>query len=371
MRRRSLVLRAILLLAIPAVVVAAFAGWIAWRRAGHCPNADIACLQAAEDANPAAAAEFWDAALAQPLAQRVGAAPQDLLALLALDNRMQGFPQRPRPPVLTPDFLRDVRQAMAEIPTRVWQLAGPRLAGIYFVADLGGTGFTSLLRDSGGQAAAAVIVLDAQVLDHVTGNGWATWKENTPFLWDGTQRLQATIETPAHDDRVAAIRYILLHELGHVVAVGRALHPAWDRKAPASLERFAFARESWTVDPGSRQYLPNDGNRFPQHERLAYYLVPQLRGDERADTYRALRGTAFPTLYAATRPGDDFAESFASYVHVVLLHKPWAVTVSEGSQVIETYRPCWGEPRCAGKEALLADLLGPGDASGSSRPAAW
>ena len=69
--------------------------------------------------------------------------------------------------------------------------------------------------------------------------------------------------------------------------------------------------------------------------------------------------TSFPTLYAATNPWDDFAESFANYVHVVLLRKPWRVQVRGVGDDTETFDACWGLPRCEAKERMLRALLGP------------
>jgi hypothetical protein len=75
--------------------------------------------------------------------------------------------------------------------------------------------------------------------------------------------------------------------------------------------------------------------------------------------YRNLARTNFPTMYAATNPGDDFAESFANYVHTRLLGRPFEVSVLEDGRERFRYSACWEEPRCARKRAMIEWLLLP------------
>ena len=63
-------------------------------------------------------------------------------------------------------------------------------------------------------------------------------------------------------------------------------------------------------------------------------------------------------FFRITHPGDDFAEAFANYVHVVMMGKPFEIAISEGGRPVKTYRPCWEEPRCAAKRRVIEELLG-------------
>jgi hypothetical protein len=77
-------------------------------------------------------------------------------------------------------------------------------------------------------------------------------------------------------------------------------------------------------------------------------------------TYQNLAKTNFPTLYAATHPGDDFAESFVSYVHTARMGKPWYIIIQDGGKTVQRLDSCWTEKRCAQKrKALEAILAGP------------
>ena len=82
-----------------------------------------------------------------------------------------------------------------------------------------------------------------------------------------------------------------------------------------------------------------------------------LRGSQMQAVYTQLAATNFATLYAATSPGDDFAEAFASYIHTVLMRKPLHIDIRAGDKAVLRYSSCWAQARCAGKRAILEQLL--------------
>lgn len=303
---------------------------------------------------------MWRSELARPMDERIGAAPPALVQYLTMDNVKQGYPQRPRAAVLEPAFLQDVHAAIAQLPPSVWRLFDERLVGVYFVEELGGTGYTDAVKDAAGRDVAAYIVLDAAVLRPLVANAWATWKEGTPFKPRPGWALEARIEDDAGNNRSNAIQYILLHELGHVLSVGGRVHPPWDvrpRDVPAAAS-YPFFELSWRIDRKANRNVALAEEHFPQRRHVAYYFGAKLAATDMVPTYESLEKTNFPSLYAATQPGDDFAESFASYVHVVLLHRPWQVTISKAGQVVKTFKACWDEPRCAAKRRLLEEMAG-------------
>ena len=326
-----------------------------------CEIGDRVCAAKAIAANPAKKAAYWKAALDKPVEERIGPASQDLLDLLLLDNRGNRFPNIPRKPSLPADFMADARAAFDELPPAVKRLAAPRLAGIYFVDDLGGTGFTDQAYDAAGNPTVAFVVLDPSVLTAQSANRWATWKESTPFKADPAMRLAARIEDDAQDNRKNAIQYILLHELGHVLSVGARFHPNWNL-APnqvKSTAEFPFFQLSWSIAPEGR-YASRFDDAFPQRKDVVYYLGAKLPASAMPETYRRLEETNFPTLYAATHPADDFAEAFASYVHTVVMKRPFEIRLSSDGKVVKTFGACWSEERCAGKRRILEALLASG-----------
>lgn len=90
----------------------------------------------------------------------------------------------------------------------------------------------------------------------------------------------------------------------------------------------------------------------------AYYFGAKLAAADMAATYANLEKTNFPSLYAATQPGDDFAEAFASYVHVVLQRRLWQITISRDGEVLKRFDACWDEPRCTAKRRVLEQMIG-------------
>jgi hypothetical protein len=323
-----------------------------------CRESDPTCAAEKRLQNPVKSRGFWSETMNKPILQRIGTAPDELLVFHNLDNIAVNIPNRPRRPEISDDFLADVRAVFADLPPQILKLIEPKLAGIYFVQDLGGTAMTDYIDGGWFRRDIGWIVLDAGVLSRYTANAWATWKERTPFKESPAFSLEAVIETPANDNRRNAIRYILLHETGHILSLGEKIHPRWD-KPPSTTEGFPFAQLSWQLDAATGTYVSHhDRVTFRDRQHVVYYFGAKLAGYKIPDIYDSLSKTNFPTLYAATNPGDDFAESFASYVHTVIHKRPWEIRVFADGKLAKTYRTCWEETRCAEKRKLLERFLG-------------
>jgi hypothetical protein len=324
-----------------------------------CEAKDTACMMRALHSHAARKLATWHPALARPLVERVEPAPPAIVEYLRWDNAMNGYSEVPTAAQVPATFIAEVKAALADLPLEVNLLFADKLAGVFLVEDLGGTGYTELIANEAGHAVAGFIVLDAGVLQGRRANEWATWKERSPFKPDADWELDARIETDTQDSRRNAIQYILLHELGHVLSIGNDLHPPWDR-APTEAgapDDFRFSRLAWRLD-GNRHVSTFEAD-FPLRADVVYYFGAKLPASAMQDVYAQLRKTNFPSLYAATRPGDDFAESFASYVHTVLMQRPWEIVVRRGGHDVAVFKACWDEPRCAGKRKVLESLLKP------------
>jgi len=323
-----------------------------------CRHDDKECAAKALKGHAITKLDYWRSALARPLEQRIGEAPPELVEFLTLDNIQSGFPDKPRAAKLNREFLRDLQAAIRELPPGVRRIVSGKLAGINLVRDLGGTAFGDTIYDAHSNAVAAFIVLDVSVLER-RANAWATWKENTPFEPQSGYRLTALIETKEQDSRKNAIRYILLHELGHVVSINERIHPSWnvEPKDVASPADYPYLGLSWTISKTDNRYLTKFDEKFTQRKDVVYYLKPKLPAGEMVSVYENLERTNFPTLYAVTNPSDDFAEAFASYVHTVLMKKPFEIRIYRDGKIAKVYKSCWTEQRCAEKKAILESLL--------------
>ncbi len=324
-----------------------------------CAERDKACISQAVTQHPVRRLAFWQPVRDQALEARVAPAPQPLVEYLNMDNLQGGFPDRPRSAQPDAAFMDDIRAAIRELPPEVQALFKQRLLGVYLVEDLGGTGYTDVVFDDNDRPVAGFIVLDSKLLQLQTANAWASWKENTPFKWQSEILLKAQLELPANDNRKNAIQYILLHELGHVLSIGGNLHPPWTSmgtKAAPKLD-YPYFNLSWRQLDDRGNYASLFDPKFPLRQQVVYYFGAKLSADQMMETYNQLEATNFSSLYGATRPGDDFAEAFASYVHVVLLKRPWQITISRQGAVLKVFNACWGTSRCATKQALIEDLL--------------
>lgn len=355
-----------------------------------CAEGDAKCAREAALRSPVRKKSYWSDALAKPVEQRIGAAPAELVTFLNLDNMADGIGNRPHAPspadfvspaptILPPKLqkageeikkmmassifdhlMADTKAALADLPPEIRVLFDKKLAGIYFVYDLGGTGYTDYAKGGWFSRDAGFIVLDTKELRQRSANEWATWKENTPFKDDPAFRLEARIETDANDNRKNAIQYILLHELGHVLSIGEDVHPRWDLPPndDASLDAYPFANLSWQIDAANNQYASRFDAAFPTRKDVVYYFGAKLDGSAMVAAYDQLLKTNFPTLYATTRPGDDFAESFASYVHTVIMKRPWEIRILQDGKPVRVIGSCWEEKRCAEKRKVLESFLG-------------
>ena len=325
----------------------------------QCQNDDRICAAELRSQSPIKKMSYWKSAFKKPFEQRIGSAPDELVAYTNLDNIAAGFPNRPQTATIPEDFLKDANDAIAELPVQIKKLIAKKLAGIYFVKDLGGTGYTDYIDGELFGPKAGFIVLDIDVLSNYTANGWAAWKERTPFIADPQYQLDAIIEAGGQDNRKNAIQYILLHELGHILSIGKKIHPQWgQQKNKTSLDRFPFSLLSWEYgNQNDNHYISRFEAQFPLRKNIVYYFGAKLNGDQMLDAYRQLEETNFPTLYAATSPSDDFAESFVSYVHTVMMKRPLEIRIYHDGRIVITYNSCWEEKRCAEKRKFLEKFL--------------
>ncbi|MBL8514151.1 MAG: hypothetical protein JNJ55_09205 [Betaproteobacteria bacterium] len=325
-----------------------------------CRDTDAACAHEKRLKSPIRSGSFWKTAFDKPVTERLGVAPEELLVYLNLDNIVAGVRERPRAARITPELMADIKLAVASIPAAVWKLAGSKLAGIHFVENLGGTALSDYVKGGWFAKDGGFIVLDTGILAQYKANEWATWKENTPFIRDATFRLEAAIENDAGNTRANAIRYILLHEIGHIVSVGTNVHPVWDAPPPAQAnfaKDYPFAGLAWRPKADRSGYESVFDAQFRLRKNVVYYFGAQLHAPRMVEVYASLESTNFPTLYAATSPGDDFAESFASYVHTVLDKRPWEIRLSKDGSAVARLKSCWDTPRCREKRLLLDALF--------------
>lgn len=310
--------------------------------------------------NPSFQIEYWGTAWKElPLPRRASTAPAELLEKIRIENEIQGFDERPEPAPPLPEITAALDSIITSLPDAVRDLLEERLVGVFCVQDLGGTGYADVVYDEQGQEHFGLIVLDVDVLQKRTANNWATWKERGFFQSpsEGEPAVEVRIEVPENDTLESAVRFILLHELGHILGMVSRAHPSWidwmDGKPLSSDD--PFVKLSWQP-AGESGFRSRFDDRFPQRAEINAYRFDRstLPAGEIPETYRNLvRHTNFPSLSAAQSPWEDFAESFATYVHVELDGRPLTVTVVQEGYPDLKASACWGYARCAEKERFM------------------
>ena len=315
------------------------------------------------DEHPAHHEYFWAGQRTYlPVIQRVSGPPTAVLEYLALDNQLNGFKARPRAAQLTPEEIKDWEAALNSIPPSILERPGGKFFGLFWVDDLGGSGYTELVRGTKEDVVGAFMVFDRKALFSRGGNAWATWKESSPFLRAGESdpQVEVEIEGDVLTPRAYGLRFVFLHEWAHVLAATEGHHPSWDAKVRTSYSKGNFPLISWNIDNKaavSRKTLALSKDWQAVRKDLVFYQKPRIPAAQMQGVYQQLVRTSFPTLYAGTNVTDDFADSFALYVHSRLLGDPFRLKIVQGTNTLLKMGPCWDEPRCAAKSQYFEAML--------------
>ncbi|HOG15776.1 MAG: hypothetical protein A4E73_02342 [Syntrophaceae bacterium PtaU1.Bin231] len=290
-----------------------------------------------------------------PLRDRIAKAPAALIEKIGIENEAEGFAERPAAAEPAPEFREVLSGIASSLPPRVRELAEERIIGVFLVNGLGGTGYAEAVLDGRGEEFYALIVLDREVLLGKKANAWASWKENSFFRPGGPgTAISVTIERDGQDSVANAIRYILLHEMGHALGMASGVHPSWYGKAIAS-EFYPFTTISWKGN--GEEAVSRFEEAFPERGRLRPYQFEKsaLERGQAAEVYGKLFGlTNFPTIHSAQNLWEDFAESFVNYLHTSLAGRPYEVRLRNGDGRDRVFRDCWQEDRCRGKRDFMA-----------------
>jgi hypothetical protein len=302
--------------------------------------------------------EFWNAKLKLPLIERFGPAPAELVSYVALVNSATGNPAVPAAVTAPPDLLADVQHAIGGMPAVVTNLLGDALLGVYFASGLGSSAVTDVVVAADGRVLGSVVALDLEALLERRANEWATWKENTPFAASSGRTLHACIAGPADNTRANAIQFLLLHEFGHVLTAGKQYLPDWwlPPDVIGATDDYSFLRLGWQID-ADKKIVPKSGNDFAKRASVGFYGDDRLDDSDIQDIYSGLQSTSFASLYACINAYDDFAESFATYVHSVLLRRPYQVTIRTDGVVTLQSTDFWASERSAAKRAFMENML--------------
>lgn len=227
------------------------------------------------------------------------------------------------------------------------QIKNHYIHGIYLCKNLGSTGLSGFIKQ-GDQLIGGFIFLDVELLQNA--NEWITYKENTVFSLENLS-LKIQIERDKENLLHNGIDYILLHELGHIIAVVEGFVPRLDVDF-RDFKKAEFTKYDWQEETKSFHDL-----KIPKRAEIKFYSKPKLIDGDVLPIYTALEETPFPTLYAVTNADDHFAESFVSYVHVFLKKKPWILTIAKDKNVIYEMENGITKERCKREREFIENFL--------------
>ncbi len=325
-----------------------------------CAAQDSAALREAMAAHPARDSAWWgEEWRATPLAARVAPALTEVVAYIELDNALWDIEGRIEPASPPAEIAPALEDILKHLPPRFAELLNNTLAGVFTVSGLGSSGYIEEVRDPLGRLTALFLVLDSAVFQGRTANAWATWREGsffTPHDGEGP-RLRMRIAPPEGDTAGNAVRYILLHELGHCLGIASGVHPSWNDAAPDDLEPYPFVRLSWNAEEGD--YHRRYKSAFPWKMRLYAFEDSAHAPKDMPAIYAAWStGTNAPSLYATVSPFEDFAESFVVYQHAIREARPWSIELATPQGEVREYASCFQTGACPDKLAFMAAWFG-------------
>jgi hypothetical protein len=268
---------------------------------------------------------------AAPLRDSCEKAPADRIGLDAefLDERYPSTPRRPIPP----QTLQALRLAIERLPPPVARAFERHVCRVVLVTGLRVLGSIAMLKDD---AERGLIALNLDYLDQ-SADAWMSFKEASYF--SPAPDLAIVGHLAPDEDRGALLEFVITHELGHV------LDSAFNERPEVA----NFHAISWPRDDSleSLQLVP--------YAMLRDWKPVQDRWVE--DLYRFVATSSFPSLTSLSNRNEDFADSLALYVHVVLAGRPFHVSVYRGDVLSAQLDSCWNEPRCEEKRAALEAIL--------------
>jgi hypothetical protein len=327
-------------------------GWRGWLvLAGLVPLLFLATYEMQPEVRRAS---FWgDGWRDRPLAERIDILPAEAVASLRHELSDGAFESVVAPAGDAEYMLQDLRAAVARFPDIIHRMVSDRLIGVFLVEGLGNENTHNLgmaLEVAGlwRQHVGTVILIDRNETD-MRANRAMAGMEYVPS--QGSVNVEARLARRGEDDRVTTLSYVLLHELGHLIDYERGITP----------DRFNYGEErdgcgftciSW-VRRGEHRHSRRIDAAMQSIEAGQYDAYLQAL----PETFRALADSGFPSLYAATLPEEDFAESFAQYVHSVMMGRPWELILRVDGTIKGRLQSCFVDRRCPLKRAYFDALL--------------
>ena len=226
-----------------------------------------------------------------------------------------------------------IRECLDLLPEYLSSALKTRCAGIYFISNLAGSGWTDWLLDEKNNIY-CYMAFPGHVL---SGNlsSLLSAKEKTCFRdSDITIKIECGTEYPG-------FLYILLHEAAHVYDYTVQVTP-WVEKTLKNTGHINMRNSVFTKNIWEQYNLPVKKFDFPGRTNISFYGFsggPKLESSRSPEIYKAASRSCFPSLYASMNWAEDFAEMAAFYHLHDILGQPYKIIVSEKNSILWMHEP--------------------------------
>lgn len=284
-------------------------------------------------------------------------------------------------------LLRDLRKALKSIPNGLKFLTENHFLAVVPVRGIHGSASVGMAFSKDGERYGYYILVDLDEYETTFGN-WLEAKLATTYTPEEAITITAANSALDKNPKASILRFLIFHELGHVADFTDQTDAFYDlswKKIPyVRPEPIVFGHSFKGLDESTEAKLRKEiseiveqamtesdplgigdwASRFedvlPQRIKLKFYMKNADRIDFSTflNIYKNLDKTNLPTLYSATAAGEDFADSIATYIHVVLNELAYEVKVYKDDELVFTYRLTWEEERLKEKRKQVEAILG-------------
>lgn len=286
----------------------------------------------------------WPKDIEVKFENRILSTSPSVLNYLYLHNKKNGHNQMVNPAVVSEKERDEFESALASLPEILRMKVDQKFKGIFLVSGMINYALAEYIQDEKGIAWGGVIFIDVDKMRTKTLNALATEKERKLLGENGQFLVSSVMIDPKKDSHFQALRYLLYHEMAHLLAVGHSFHPNWWQTP--SIEKFAnytFSKESWEL-AGELTYVTKD-------KALMHLNSSAIRVG-----HDMLAGSTFLSLYALTSPFEDFAESVALTLWEQEGHRRYWI-IRENKKIKVLPLPGITSPQFQVKKKLLDQIL--------------
>ncbi len=216
------------------------------------------------------------------------------------------------------------------------------LKKIYVEKKFFGTAYAGMLTDDNKKVQGAILGVRQSILDaHLTLSQWASWKEQLSFGGNAKDYVSTPglpfIETEiANQDVNQFVYFLISHEFGHMFDFANNVNRFTNCKSfnEDDFDKDCFSeKDSWTSLSWESHKKPKPENDFFKIEGLCFYACEKtfVGQNDVNPLYQGFHQSNFISLYAATGPWDDWADSVAYYMMDLHLKARYSINTGQGA----------------------------------------